>query len=213
MNKRTLQIVMGIVLGVMVALIATFRNVLPGFRSTGDASSDTALLLPDPFPAPALELRDTEGRAWSLSSLKGAVVAVFFGYTNCPDVCPITLGRLGRLQDEDVLEGPSLEVVFVSLDPARDTPERLSQFVAGLPGSVAAVTGETEEVRAQAGAFGVMTMERRDPALPAGEYLVDHTARTFILDPSGRMVATLPPMASPEEIREVLGAVYASLRP
>lgn len=204
---------MGIVLGVMVALLATFRNILPGFRSGEEGTRETAHLLPDPFPAPALELWDTEGRPWSLSTLKGAVVAVFFGYTNCPDVCPITLGRLGRLQEEGSLEGPALEVVFVSLDPARDTPDRLRTFVAGLSGSVVAVTSEPDDVRGQASAFGVMAMERHDPALPEGEYLVDHTARTFLLDPAGRVVATLPPMASPEEIREVLEAVYASLGP
>lgn len=201
---------MGIVLGVMVALIATFRNVLPGFRAPDDRAQETARLLPDPFPAPALELLDTEERPWSLSSLRGSVVAIFFGYTNCPDVCPITLGRLGGLQEAGVLEGPSLEVVFVSLDPARDTPDRLRTFVAGLPGAVVAVTSGAEDVRAQASAFGVMAHERRDAALPPGEYLVDHTARTFLLDPSGRVVATLPPMASPEEIRAVVEAVYAS---
>lgn len=203
---------MGVVLGLMLALLASFRGLLPGLGSGSDAEVDAGLLLPEPFPAPALSLSDPQGRPWTLSSLRGSVVALFFGYTNCPDVCPITLGRLGRLQGETAGKGPALEIVFVTVDPDRDTPERLRAFVEALPGHVRAVTGPEAQVRAQAGEFGVVVMDREAEGLPEGEYLVDHTARTFLLDPDGRVVATLPPMASPEEIQEVLDAVYRSLR-
>jgi protein SCO1/2 len=140
------------------------------------------------------------------------VVAVFFGYTHCPDVCPLTLARLGRYQAGRRSDLPPLEVVFVSVDPGRDTPDRLAEFVTGLPGTVVAVTANEGAVREQAQGWGVMVLERDDPALPPGDYLVDHTARTFILDPNGMVVATLPPMSSEEEIAEVMEAVFHSLR-
>lgn len=203
---------MGVVLGLILALLATFRGVLPGLGGNSAPAADVELLLPEPFPAPALNLSDPQGRSWTLASLRGSVVALFFGYTNCPDVCPITLGRLGRLQGAMGGAGPALEIVFVTVDPARDTPERLRAFVEALPGHVRAVTGSEAEVRAQAGEFGVMVLEREVEGLPEGEYLVDHTARTFLLDPAGRVVATLAPMASPDEIRGALDAVYRSLR-
>lgn len=207
MNPRTIRILMGSTLGLMLALLITSRAVL---RPAG-ADRDP-LLLPEPFPAPALDLRTPDDSPWSLEDTRGSVVALFFGYTYCPDVCPLTLARLGRYQADRGAGETPLAVVFVSVDPDRDTPERLREFVAGLPGSVAAVTDAEAEVRRQAGDWGVVVMERREAALPEGEYLVDHTARTFILDPGGQVVATLQPMAPVEEVERVLDAVFASLR-
>lgn len=206
MNARTIRILMGFVLGLMLALLVTSRTLV---RTSPEEA--TGPLLPEPFPAPALELRDVDGGAWSLEDTRGSVVALFFGYTHCPDVCPLTLARLGRYQADRGGAAPSLEVVFVSVDPNRDTPERLREFAAGLPGSLVAVTAAEEEVRRQADAWGVLVMERQEPSLPEGEYLVDHTARTFILGPDGQVVATLPPMAPVEELERVLDAVFASL--
>lgn len=202
-----MQVAIGVALGLTVTLVATFRWVIPDL-----AGDDAARLLADPFPAPSLTLTTPDGDAWSLEELRGSVAAVFFGYTNCPDVCPLTLARLARHREERTAVQPALEVVFVSVDPRRDTPERLRAFVEGLPGSVLGVTAPEEEVRAQARDFGVMVRDREVEGLPDGDYLVDHTARTFIVDPEGLVVATLQPMATPEEIQVVLDAVFRSLR-
>lgn len=210
MSARAIQVLLGVVLGLILALLATFRYIVPELTPGNGAGA--SLLIPDPFPAPPLALADPEGRPWTLADARGSVAAVFFGYTHCPDVCPLTLARLGRYQEARGDAFPPLAVVFVSLDPDRDTPDRLREFVSGLPGRVQGVTAAEAEVREQAGAFGVMVVERPDASLPQGEYLVDHTARTFILDPEGRVVATLPPMASPEEISSVLAEVFATLR-
>lgn len=210
MKIRILQMAMGLVLGLMVALLVTFRDALPGMGGAVTGPPEATLLLPDPFPPAPLALTDPDGDPVTLERFRGSVVAIFFGYTNCPDVCPITLARLGRFQEEED-RTPPLEVVFVSVDPDRDTPERLRDFTAGLPGRVLAITGPEEEVRAQSRDFGVLVREQPLSGAPEGEYLVDHTARTFILDPGGQVVATLPPMASPEEVRAVMAAVYRSL--
>lgn len=202
---------MGLVLGLMAALLFVFRDTLPGLRTSEAPPEATHLLLPDPWPAAPLALFDPEGRPVTSDSLRGSVVALFFGYTNCPDVCPVTLARLGALQQRGVDGGPPLRVVFVSVDPDRDTPARLAEFVGSLPGDVLALSADEAEVRAQASVFGIMIQERTDPTLPEGEYLVDHTARSYLIDPDGLIVATIPPMASAAEIDEVVEAVYASL--
>lgn len=200
---------MSAVLGVMVALLITFRAAIPGMGPREDPED---LLLPQPFPAPELVLVDPSGSPVRLSGLQGSVVALFFGYTNCPDVCPITLTRLGTLQEEYLAAGRPLEVIFVSVDPERDTPEQLRRFSQRLPGEIRALTAPEEEVRRQAGAYGVLVREQTDPALPEGEYLVDHTARTFLVGPAGEVVATLPPMPSPDQIDRTVEAVFRSLR-
>jgi len=198
MRRRILQVTAGVALGLILALVWALREG-PG---AGPEPVDEALL-PAPFPAPPLDLVDPSGVRVRLADLRGSVVAIFFGYTHCPDVCPLTLATLGRLQEQD--RDPPLEVVFVSVDPERDTPDRLRTFTTGLPGRIRGWTADGDEVRRQADGFGVR-VHRREDAGP--DYLVDHTARTFIVDPEGAVVATLPPMVSPERARAVVDAVY-----
>lgn len=195
----------------MVALLAVFRNDVPGWGGERFDPSDPGVLLPQPWPAGSIELFDPASNPVSLGDLRGSVVALFFGYTHCPDVCPITLNRLAALQEEGLGGEVSVEVVFVSLDPDRDTPERLADFVGRLPGRVLALTADEVTVREQARAFGVLVQEREDPSLAEGEYLVDHTARTYLIDPEGMVVGTIPPMAAADEVRAAIEAVLASL--
>ncbi len=212
MKKRTIQVAMSAILGIMLALVFTFREMIPEL-GRGPGSPETAsALLPAPYPAPPLALVDPQGRRLELQALRGTLVAVFFGYTHCPDVCPLTLQRLGRLQEAWGSDRPELSVVFVSVDPERDTPDRLRTFVESLPGHVLALTAPEDEVRQQAAAWGVMVRERHEEGLPMGEYLVDHTARTFLLDLDGRVIATLPPMPSPGEVDRTVAEVLETLR-
>ena len=201
---------MGVVLGLLAAGLLLLRTL----DGEGAGPPAEGALLSDPFPAPALALYDVDGRLVRLQDFRGDVVALFFGYTHCPDVCPVTLNRLGRVQEalEPRAGEPRLRLVFVTVDPERDTPERLRAFTSALPGEVTALTGDREEVRAQAFAFGVGVAEREVEFLPDGAYLVDHTARTFFVGPEGRIVATLEPMAAPDEVEAVVRAVLRRAR-
>lgn len=184
-------------------------------RTDSGASDDPVrrAVLAEPFPAPPLDLVDPEGVAVRLEDLQGSVVALFFGYTYCPDVCPLTLAVLGRLQEEEQ-EGvePPLEVVFVSVDPERDTPSRLRAFADGLPGRIRAVSGDGDRIRTQAVAYGVDVQrpgapEEIDPEGPVPDYRVDHTARTFLIGADGRITATLPAMVSAADARAIVERV------
>ncbi|MBT8402978.1 MAG: SCO family protein, partial [Gemmatimonadetes bacterium] len=177
------------------------------------------LLFADPRPAPGLDLVDLDGDAVGLEALRGQVVALFFGYTQCPDVCPITLSQLSRLRAEIDPEGSRLQIVFVSLDPVRDTPEVLERYVASFGADVLAWTAPVDVLRPQVLEWGIGFVYRPraggpadsvapDPAGALGEdYLVDHTARTFVIDGEGRLRAQLLHDTRSDALREVLATV------
>lgn len=208
MVRRAIQVALGLTLGLIVALVLLFRAEPPPGSGAPDDPVGRAVLA-DPFPAPPLDLVDPAGRPVTLDDFRGSWVALFFGYTYCPDVCPLTLAVLGRLQEEELQGDHPLEVVFVTVDPERDTPDRLRRFAAGLPGRLRVLSGDGEAVRGQAFAFGVDVQRPGapdvvDPEGPVPDYRVDHTARTFLVDPRGRVAATLPAMVSGAEARAVL---------
>lgn len=207
MRYRILQVGLGLVAGAAAVLLwLVLRPPVPP-----PPSPEETALVPGPYRPAPLDLQTPGGDPWSLADEEGRMVALFFGYTNCPDVCPLTLNRLGRIQAarrDAGARGPDLRVIFVSVDPARDTPRALRTYADRLPGEIVAVTGP--DVRDQAFDFGVRVAERPLPTGGEGPpgYLVDHTARTFLVDPAGRVTATLPPMAGREEMEEVMDAVY-----
>jgi protein SCO1 len=126
------------------------------------------------------------GVPFSLADEKGHWTILFFGYTHCPDVCPATLGELvGVLQ-----ERPDTRVVFVSIDPERDTPEFLGEWVKYLPAGLAGVTGSPVAIRHAADAYGAR-YARVDTGSAAG-YSMSHTAFQYLIDPEGNLRLTYP---------------------
>ncbi len=191
-----------------------------------------AFFLDDPYPAPGFSLETPDGRVLTEAALEGAVSVVFFGFASCPDVCPISLGNLSRalelLEDEP---GPQVQAFFVSVDPRRDTPEVLDRYMERFHPAITALTAPEDEVRQVARDWGIhvayveLTEGAPDPHeahdhaahlpdvpdpgdLPfpddAPDYTVDHTARSLVVDPRGRVAGTLAPYLTPEEIAEAL---------
>ncbi len=124
------------------------------------------------------------------------VLVVFFGYTFCPDVCPLTLSHLSLAFQELGEEATRIQLLFISVDPGRDTPERLGQYLGAFHPSFVGLTGSEEEIREVANAFGVFFARSGE----GEDYTVDHTARTFVIDPAGRIPLTFPVTATPEEM-------------
>jgi protein SCO1/2 len=138
-------------------------------------------------PAPALELTGPGDAAVSLTAMRGTPVLVFFGYTHCPDVCPVTIGAVG---EAIAASGGDARAIFVSVDPERDTIPWLGEFVKYMPSGFTAATGTPTEVRATADAWGVRyaRVEEADPA----NYSMSHTADVFVIDGAGQFRARLP---------------------
>lgn len=132
-----------------------------------------------------LKLPDSEGRERSLADFKGQVVLVFFGYTQCPDVCPTTLIELADVKRQLGADGAKLQGVFVTVDPERDTPALLKQYVGGFDPSFVALRGSPEQTQAAAKEFKVFY--GKVAGKTEGSYTVDHTAGSFLFDPQGRV--------------------------
>jgi len=117
---------------------------------------------------------------------------VFFGYTNCPNACPATLGILNHVQEALLAQGlPQPRIVFVSLDPERDTPPVLQRYAAAFGADTLGLTGSAAAMRGLLTFFGV-TYERR-PGVDAAGYTLDHTTNFFLVRPDGRWLATFAP--------------------
>jgi protein SCO1 len=150
--RRALQIVTGILLGLAVVALVVLLTPPPLAQVEWAGASAP----PMAYPAPPLELADPDGNPVNLASFRGRTTVVFFGYTHCPDVCPATLLNLSRALDQlRPREADRLRVVFVSLDPERDTPERMRSWLANFHPSIVGLTGAQDDVWAQAAAWGV----------------------------------------------------------
>ncbi len=152
-------------------------------------------------------LVDDTGRTYTQAQLQGTPTLVFFGFTHCPDVCPTTLYKLAQLERAGVV--PHLKVVFVSVDPARDTPAALKQYVSafGAPALIG-VTGPERAIATVAAHFGVAY--ERVP-LPGGDYTIDHSAVVFLLDRAARVVAVFTAPFDTKVLRADLARVAPRL--
>jgi protein SCO1/2 len=135
--------------------------------------------------ARTLSLQDPDGRTRSLADFKGKVVVVFFGYTQCPDVCPTTMAELAEVKRSLGADGARVQGVFVSLDPERDTPALLKAYVANFGPDLIGLRGTPEQTQAAAREFKVFY--NKVPGKTESSYTVDHTAGSYIFDTQGRV--------------------------
>jgi protein SCO1/2 len=130
------------------------------------------------------QLTDHNGKPRTLADFKGKVVAIFFGYTHCPDVCPITLGELAIVANELGKDAGRMQVLFITADPERDTPAVLSQYVPAFHPDFLGLYGDADATARTAKEFKVFYQKQ---PLPGGGYSVDHSAGTYIYDAAGRL--------------------------
>lgn len=133
------------------------------------------------------QLVTTEGGTFTEDTLKGGPSAVFFGFTHCPEVCPTTMGDIAGWQDEIGEQANALRVFFVTVDPERDTPEMLGEFVSWVPG-VVGVSGDPDEIKKAILAYRVYAAK---VPLKDGGYTMDHSAFVMLFDDRGRFVKTI----------------------
>jgi len=134
--------------------------------------------------AKELNLNDHTGRSRKLEDFRGKVVVVFFGYTHCPDVCPTTLAELAAVMKELGPDAQRVQVLFVTVDPERDTREVLAQYVPSFNPTFLGLYGDADATARAAKSFKVFYQRQ---AQAGGAYTVDHAAGTYILDPEGRL--------------------------
>jgi protein SCO1/2 len=132
----------------------------------------------------SLELTDHNGARRTLTDFRGKVVVIFFGFTHCPDACPTTMIELARVARDLGADAARMQVLFVTVDPERDTPEVLRQYVPAFQPTFLGLYGTPDETARTAKEFKVYYQKQR---LPGGGYTMDHSAGTFVFDPQGRL--------------------------
>ncbi len=133
-------------------------------------------------------LVDSLGHPFTAGDLAGRPSLVFFGFTHCPDVCPTTLAKLAQIRKTAAV--PGLRVLFVSVDPGRDTPAAVGTYAHAFDPDFIGLTGDQKSIDQASAEFGVAAL-RVD--LPGGDYTMDHSAAVFLLDARGRIVGVFTP--------------------
>nr|WP_255429177.1 SCO family protein [Ramlibacter albus] len=131
------------------------------------------------------QLPDVNGQVRSLKDFKGKAVVLFFGYTQCPDVCPTTMTEIAQAKKLLGVDGDKVQAVFVTVDPERDTPEVLKAYMGNFDPGFVALRGSPEQVAAMAKDFKVFYKKVEGKA--PGSYTMDHSAASYIYDPQGRL--------------------------
>ena len=154
-------------------------------------------------------LTDHNGRIRTLADFRGKAVAIFFGYTHCPDVCPTTLSDFAAaLRLLGAQEAGRVQVIFVTLDPQRDTPDILRQFVPAFDPSFLGMYTDPETLQLLAKEFKVVY--QKTSVKSADDYLMDHSAGTYIYDPKGHLRLLMPYGSGPDVIAHDLGVLLAA---
>jgi protein SCO1/2 len=130
-------------------------------------------------------LPDVDGKVRTIADFKGKAVLVFFGFAQCPDVCPTTMAELAQVKKQLGAEGERIQGVFITVDPERDTPEVLKGYVRNFDPSFVALRGTPEQTLATAKAFKIFY--EKVPGKTPGSYTVNHTAASYLFDPQGRV--------------------------
>lgn len=153
-------------------------------------------------PAPALSGVNWDGKPFRLSDHRGKVVIVFFGYTYCPDVCPFTLAKMKQLYSRLGPRAGSVEVVFVSIDPGRDSVAKLAQYVPSFDRRFYGLYIPAEDLGNATRAFEVTVQYGQPTAggLETDNYYVDHTANFFVVDRWGKLRLKFPPSVTADQM-------------
>lgn len=158
-------------------------------------------VIQSPEPSFDFNLTSSSGDV-SLSDYRGKLVLIYFGYTFCPDICPATLANVGQALRDLATQADDIQVIMVSLDPERDTPEKLSKYVGQFHPSMIGVTGSKEQLDEVTSLYGIFYQiaEGSD----ATGYLIDHTATLLVLDREGYLKLVFPFGVTSQDIADDL---------
>ena len=156
--------------------LAGCTEAKPSFNAVDIAGADYAR---------DFSLADADGKVRTLADFKGKAVVLFFGYAQCPDVCPTTMSEMAQVKQQLGADGDKLQVVFVTVDPARDTPEVMKAYMGAFDPSFVALIPTPDQLAAVAKDFKVY-FKKVDGKTPTS-YSMDHSAASFVYDPQGRL--------------------------
>ena len=187
MSRQSLT--MGLLVSGLVVLAAAL-GVFTAMDRQQAAPAIPGLLWPEPKTLGGFSAVDHENNPFTQADLRGKWSLLFFGFTHCPDICPVTLAVMDKVH-EKVARGRDVQSVFVSVDPERDTRQRMEQYLAAFNPEFIGLGGSAEQVAALTGQVGLAYF--RDETEDGDNYLIDHGGSLFMIDPRGRLVGIFSP--------------------
>ena len=167
-----------------IAIIVVVASLLLGACGLIPANY-RGIVLDEPQAVPDFSLVDQNGQPFRLSDQQGKAVILFFGYTSCPDVCPTTLATWRKVHDALGEDSDRVRFVFITVDPERDTPERLGMHVNAFHADFVGLSGSAEDLEPIYEFFSVVREKQQVPDSALG-YLINHTSSSFLVDPEGQ---------------------------
>lgn len=169
---------------VLVGLLLAFAAI--ALTGCGQTYEFKGTAYPDGKAAQDFTLSAADGQTFRLSQHRGQVVLLFFGYTSCPDICPTTLAEAKQVLEGLGDDAGAVRFAFITVDPERDTPEKLAGYTAFFHPDIIGLTGDPAELEQVRQAYGVVA-EKEQLSESAVGYIVNHTARIFLIDPEGNL--------------------------
>lgn len=197
-----------VLLGIAVVGIWFIRELRDAAPPPRPQVGSAATVLPVPKPLPDFRLTGDDGAPFARESLEGSWSFVFFGYTNCPSICPLTLGAMRDLHGDLATGSPPLDDtqwVFISVDPARDDPERLQTYVRHFDPAFRGAMGEPDQLERLTRELGVF--HQRTPGGSEAAYDFDHTASLLLIDPDAQLHAVFSPPIDPAAAADAFRAI------
>ncbi|TCZ87408.1 SCO family protein [Lysobacter sp. N42] len=194
MFNRTTLLVLAAALAAGLGLLAA-RFVFRPDPAPAQPATKAVRLFSPARELPAFALRQSDGTQLVPGELKGHWTLVFLGFTHCPDVCPTTLAELSRAQKqwEALPEPVRPRVLFVSVDPERDTPDRIGEYAHTFHRDTLAATADIPALERFTRSLSLVFAKVRPEGMPEGQYTIDHSATLAVLDPQGRMAGIVQP--------------------
>ena|SRR4030042_2121391 len=183
MNKKFLYIAMGLLVVIVIAAIvyATLDSTNPSFHGS---------LISPPKPAANFTLTNQNQETTRLSDFLGKYILLFFGFTNCPDECPLTMGYLKQMYDKLGNQAEDVQVILITTDPDMDTPQVVGDFLNHFDPSFIGLTGKIDDLQSVWKNYGVSVMDNGET----------HSSFVYLLDPRGNLMATYPLLDTAEGI-------------
>lgn len=176
---------MGILVSGLVVLAAVIGVLAAMYQGQEPEPTVPGLLWPGPKTLGAFSVIDHDNNPFTLADLRGKWSLLFFGFTHCPDICPVTLAVMDKTHSR-LAQARDVQFVFVTVDPERDTPERMEQYLTSFNPEFVGLGGSAEQIAGLTGQVGLPYF--RDKTQDEENYLVDHGASLFMIDPLGRLV-------------------------
>jgi protein SCO1/2 len=192
---------------VLIVLAAVMAGLF--FWLWNQVNTEATALSNEPWGVP-FSLTRQDGAPITEQAFRGKPTALFFGFTNCPEICPTTVYELSGWMNKVDPGKDKLQAYFVSIDPDRDTPAALKTYLTNVTDRIVGISGDPEKVKEMARGFKVYFKKvPTDPNQPNGEYTMDHTASVFLLDRQGRFSGTITYGENPDVAEKKLENLIA----